>query len=283
MGELVDIGTTRLYVEERGTGSPVLVLHGGPGADHTELLGPLTPLAEDFRMLFVDQRSQGRSDRTVRETWTIAHAARDVVDLAAALQLDHYGVLGHSYGALVALQHAVDFPGAAAASVVSHGVPSARWYRLGEELAKLEPEPVRCRVEAAWQALASASTSAETARLIAEQMPFHFRDPQDARISEVNKVILQEMVHTPDVTNHMSSSDFGGFDVEEQLGDIPQPVLVLTGRYERTCPAEAAHFVAERIPRAELVVFEESAHCSYVEEPDRYVSVVRGFLRPHLI
>lgn len=283
MGALVDIGTTRLYVEERGTGSPVLVLHGGPGADHTQLLGPLTPLAEDFRMLFVDQRSQGRSDRTVRETWTVAHAARDVVDLAAALQLDHYGVLGHSYGALVTLQHAVDFPGAAAASVVSHGTPSTRWYRFEEELAKFEPESMRRRVEAAWQALDRVDTPEETARLIAEQTPFHFRDPQDERISQVNNVILQQMIHTPEVTNHMSQSNFGGFDVEEQLGDIPQPVLVLTGRYERTCPAEAAHFVAERIPRAELVVFEESAHCSYVEEPDRYVSVVRGFLRPNLI
>jgi proline iminopeptidase len=63
---LIPIGDTRLYVEERGAGYPLLVLHGGPGLDHNMFGDYLDPLADGYRLLFVDQRSQGRSIRHQR-------------------------------------------------------------------------------------------------------------------------------------------------------------------------------------------------------------------------
>src|SRR5437660_10393416 len=123
-GSLVDIGDTRLYVEERGQGSlPLLVLHGGPGMDHTMFGSYLDELGDACRLLYVDQRAQGRSDPCDKESWTLPQHAADVTALAAALGLDRYAVLGHSYGAFVALQHAVDYSGQPAASIVSAGVP----------------------------------------------------------------------------------------------------------------------------------------------------------------
>src|SRR3954470_18520230 len=103
---LVDVGDTRLYVEERGSGSlPLVVLHGGPGLDHT-MFGPyLDALGDACRLLLVDQRAQGRSERCDPSTWTLEQMAADVSALAAALQLDRYAVLGHSFGAFAALQH----------------------------------------------------------------------------------------------------------------------------------------------------------------------------------
>ena len=62
MARLVDIGDTCLHVEERGAGPlGVIALHGGPGLDHTEFGWWLDPIADDHRLLLVDQRSQGRS------------------------------------------------------------------------------------------------------------------------------------------------------------------------------------------------------------------------------
>jgi proline iminopeptidase len=70
-GELVRIDDTSLFVVERGTGYPVIVLHGGPGLDHHEFADYLDPLTDEFRLLLVDQRANGRSERPPESTWTL--------------------------------------------------------------------------------------------------------------------------------------------------------------------------------------------------------------------
>ena len=125
---LVDVGDTRLHVEERGAGDIALIaLHGGPGLDHTMFGTWLDPLGDTCRLLLVDERAQGRSEPAPPETWTLAHHARDVDALATSLDLARYAVLGHSFGAFIALQHAVDFSGRPAGTIVSHGLPSERF------------------------------------------------------------------------------------------------------------------------------------------------------------
>src|SRR5499425_3208818 len=110
-GASVRIDDCSLWVVERGPadGLPLVVLHGGPGLDHHEFGDYLDPIAATgrYRLLLVDERAQGRSDRSAPpETWTIARMAADVTDLAAELGLGSYAVLGHSFGSFLALQHA---------------------------------------------------------------------------------------------------------------------------------------------------------------------------------
>ena len=88
MGHHVEIDDTRLWVEERGGGEPLFILHGGPGLDHRMFGDYLDALGDRHRLLLVDQRSQGRSDRTPPDTWTLARLARDVSELARALDLE---------------------------------------------------------------------------------------------------------------------------------------------------------------------------------------------------
>src|SRR6478672_9952607 len=126
-GTSVRIDDCSLWVVERGPadGLPLILLHGGPGLDHHEFADYLDPVCDDgVRLLLVDQRAQGRSEPTPPGTWTLERMAQDVIMLALALKLPRYAVLGHSYGAFVALQNAVDYPGQALATVVSGGVAS---------------------------------------------------------------------------------------------------------------------------------------------------------------
>src|SRR6516225_9566781 len=89
-GRLVPIGDTRLFVVEHGQGYPLLVLHGGPGLDHTMFGDYLNQLVDQYRLILVDQRSQGRSEMSLPRTWTLVQMAGDVVALANALELEHY-------------------------------------------------------------------------------------------------------------------------------------------------------------------------------------------------
>lgn len=285
-GRLVKVADTRLFVDERGDGGvPILAFHGGPGLDHHSFGDYLDPLTDDgrYRLVLVDERAQGGSDRDADpSTWTIARMVADITDVAASLGLDRYVVLGHSFGAFLALQHAVDFPGAAATTIVSGGVASARWLaRVESELATFEPVELRQQVASSWAREATVDSEADAAALWADQIPFHFGDPRDPRIADYNRRTAAAR-YSPEVLRAFATNDYGGIEVEDRLASVAQPVLVLSGRHDRTCSAEAGAEMARLLPHAEFVVFENSGHMFFVEEQDRYLNVVRGFLDRHL-
>jgi proline iminopeptidase len=276
---LVDVGDTRLYVEERGAGDlALIVLHGGPGLDHTMFGTWLDPLGDTCRLLLVDERAQGRSEPAAPETWTLAHHARDVDALATSLGLERYAVLGHSFGAFIALQHAVEFSGRPAATIVSSGIPSERFLgHVEAQLAAFEPVELRDQVTASWAREAEARTPEDVGALLADQLPFHFADPRDPRMDEM-RVAMAGAVYAPDILRAAATNGYGHIEVEDRLADVAHPVLVLAGRHDRTCSVAGAETVARGIPGAELVVFEHSGHMAFVEEPDAYSDAVRRFL-----
>jgi proline iminopeptidase len=279
-GRLVPIGDTRLHIDERGQGAPLMILHGGPGLDHHMFGDYLDPLADRRRLIFVDQRGQGQSERAPQDTWSIEQMAADVSGLAASLELERFAVLGHSFGAFVALQHAVDFPGEASHTIVSSGVPSARYLEhVQENLASFEPESLRAQVASSWAREASAQTAEEIASLLHDQMPFHFADPIDARIADYERRTAGG-IYSPDVLRYFAQQEYGGIEVEEKLGRVLEPVLVLAGARDRVCSRPAAEAMARGVPDGRLVVFENSGHMTFVEENERYLEVVRRFLTP---
>lgn len=280
---LVPVRDTQLFVVERGApaGFPLVVLHGGPGLDHWEFADYLDALTEDgrYRLVLVDQRAQGRSDRSAPSaTWTVAEMAADLSALAVALGDERYAVLGHSFGAFVALEHAVASPGAAAATIVSSGVPSARWLEaVDRNLAEFEPVELREQVASSWARESSVTTEEEAKSLLKDQMPFHFADPRDPRIADFLTRTADEVL-APEMLKHFATADYGGIEVEHRLGEVTHPMLVLAGRHDRTCVVGAAQATAAKTPGAELVVFEHSGHMTYVEENDLYLAAVRDFL-----
>jgi proline iminopeptidase len=281
-GSLIDIGDTELFVEERGEGLPLIVLHGGPGLDHHMWGSLLDPLMDRCRLLLTDLRANGQSGRPDPATWTLERMAADVSALAAALDLDRYAVLGHSFGAMVAVQHAVDFSGQPVASIVSHGVPSERFLMsfVEQNLAAFEPLELRDRVMASWEREKSAQSAEEVLGLLRDQMPFHFADPLDPRLAQLDE-ILARGVYSPEVLRHFANEGYGGIEVEDRLGDVRHPTLVLAGRHDRTTSVAAAEAMASGIPHAELVVFEDAGHMSYVEDQAVYLRAVGDFLGRH--
>jgi proline iminopeptidase len=206
--------------------------------------------------------------------------AQDVSDLAASLEVsDAYATLGHSYGAFVVLQHAVDHPGEPRGTIVSSGIAAARWLAgVERELAAFEPADLREQVTASWAREAEVRTEAEVDALMTDQLPFHFREPRGHPLAEYLRKTAGLARYAPDVIRHFAAQDYGGIAVEDRLGGATHPVLVLAGRHDRVCPAAASEDMARRLPNGELVVFENSAHMTFVEEQDRYLAVVRQFL-----
>jgi len=282
-GHYIRLDDTSLFVEERGDGYPLLILHGAPGViDHRFFGNYLDPLCDRYRLILVDARSHGRSEPAAESTWSFEQFVKDVSALARAMKLDRYAVLGHSYGAFVALQHAVSFPGDAAQTIISNGVPSIRflWEHVERSLRHFEPAELREQVTASWEREKTAQTQEDVASLLHDQMPFHFADPYDPRIPEFEK-ITAPAAYAPAVLRHFANQGYGLFDCEAELSGIKQPLLVLAGRHDRTCSVEAAEAITRAVPGSELVIFERSGHAPFVEEQERYIAAVRNFLDRH--
>jgi proline iminopeptidase len=281
-GGLVRLDDTSLYVEERGEGPAVIVLHGGPGMDHEQFADYLDLLCQGFRLIFVDQRAHGRSERPPRSTWTLSRIAQDVIMLARALDLDRYAVLGHSWGASVALQNAVDYPGMASVLVVANGVPSRRWgVAVERNLAVIEPPKLRLQFADAFARYSSVVTEQDCAAVMKDLFPFYFADPRDPRIEEfLSKT--KDALFSPEMFQASAAPGPLQVELEERLVEIQVPTLLLAGRFDRACAPEASEAMAAAISGSELHILEASGHMTYVEEQRSFLTFVGDFLHRNL-
>ena len=95
----VDSGGILIYYKSIGQGAPLLVVHGGPGASHDYLLPHLLPLARTHRLIFIDERGSGRSQKLENaKGYTVETMVEDVEAVRQALELGKIALLGHSYG-----------------------------------------------------------------------------------------------------------------------------------------------------------------------------------------
>jgi proline iminopeptidase len=260
-----------LWIEELGAGFPVFVLHGGPGLDHQHFRPWLDPLAEEFRLLYVDQRGQGRSQRVDPASLSVGVFARDVDLAAEALELARFALLGHSFGAIVASHHAIEL-GTADGYVISGG---------GDSSAALERD-VAASLEAlgeagkpiaeSWEREQTVETEEEFRQLMRVQWPFHFAGPVPAGFRD-------ETIYTPEVIRHFASAGYGDFDYVPDLHRVTRPTLVVVGEEDRTTTLRAARVLHEGIERSELDVIPAVGHMSFMEAPDDYLGAVRPFLR----
>src|SRR5690348_10492942 len=104
----VDANGVMLYYLTFGRGEPLLILHGGPGASHDYFLPYLLPLARHHRLVFIDERGSGRSQKLQDPSgYTVENMVEDVEAVRQALSLDKITLLGHSYGGVLAQAYAL--------------------------------------------------------------------------------------------------------------------------------------------------------------------------------
>jgi proline iminopeptidase len=260
-----------LFVEEVGSGFPVIVLHGGPGMDHTMFRPWLDPLGDEFRLLYVDERGQGRSGRVDPATLSLEVFARDVDLLADALGLDAFALLGHSFGAIITTWHAVNL-GTAEAYVISGGADSSAALEADVQASFETLGEKRAAIEASWAREQSVATEEEVASQIADQAPFHFHREPPAGVFDAT-------VYSPDVLRHFANAGYGDFDYRAGLAGVTRPTLVVVGDHDLTTTPRAARVLHEGIPGSELTVIANAGHMSFVEEQQPYLIAVRDFLR----
>jgi proline iminopeptidase len=260
-----------LNVEEVGDGFPLVVLHGGPGLDHRMFRPYLDPLAEEFRLLYVDERGQGLSDRVDPATLSLERFARDVDLLADVLGLERFALLGHSFGAIVTTWHATEL-GTAAAYVISGGGDSSAALMADVEASLAALGPDGEAITESWEHEKTVETEDELRELLRVQMPFHFAGAVPPGYGD-------DMVLSPDALRHFANVGYGDFDYTDKLAEVRAPTLVIVGEHDRTTTPRAARVLHEGIPGSRLEIVPGVGHLSFVEAPEEYRRRVGKFLR----
>src|ERR671935_301485 len=259
-----------------GSGYPLMLLHGGPGLDHHEFRPWLDPLAGmGFRLLYVDERGQGKSPRVDPSELSIKVFSHDIDRLARALDLGAFAVLGHSFGAFIALSHALE-RGSANQYVISAGVASASALMadIEREIDTFEPPYRREQIKRSWDEEPSLRTVEQARELSAAQMPFHFWEMGDAYSRYMQS---DDTVYAPEVLAHFAANGYGNFEWLDHLRWISRPMLVICGRYDRACTLPRSEEIHREVEGSELVVIEKAAHMTFVEQPKPYIDAVRGW------
>jgi len=256
----------------------LLVLHGGPGADHAYLLPQMLALTPEFELVFYDQRGGGRSKEAepTRVTWETQ--VNDLSRLVAELGIDPLSIVGYSWGGLLALLYAIAAAGGRVAPRPSRlvlidpaPVTTAHRAAFEAEFARRQGGPAirRLRDELAASGLKDRDPAAHRQRAFELSVAGYFADP--ARAMEL----------TPfRVTGRVQQSiweSLGRFDLTSSLATVRCPSLVVHGRQD-PIPLESSEAVAGAL-HSEFVALDDCGHVPYVEQPDRLFGALRDFLR----
>lgn len=278
----VDHGRVWFARDARRDGVPLLVLHGGPGAASYYVEPLAEALAEHRPTIVFDQLGCGRSEQPDDPSlWTFDRAVREVDQVREALGLDRCHLLGQSWGGWLSIEYmcrgSEGILGLVLAST-SASIPqfASEARRLIEEL----PEPARTTlIELGERGEYDAPEYGEAVmefyrRHLCRLDPWPEAMQKSAAELEHNQVYLTMNGPTEfDVIGTLRT-----WDRTPDLGRIGVPTLVTCGRHDEITPA-CSETIRDGIPDARMVVFEHSAHCAHLEEPELYASVVESFLR----
>lgn len=266
---LARVNGTDLFYIEAGSGPACLVLHGGLGFDHTYLHPWLDPLGDVFGLVYYDHRGNGRSGRPPLETLTFAQFCDDANALRELLDVEKVAVMGHSYGGFIALEYALRYPGRLSHLVLVDTAPAFK--NVDEVFANAERKGTDEMMEVL--RAPSPEEDAELMRMMRVIAPLYFRR-FDEELSD--RMMADTIVSAS--AGMRGEELLAEYDVTSRLGEIRAPTLVLVGRDDFICPPSQAAIMHEGIAGSELVVFEESGHFPWVEEPDAFFGAIRDWL-----
>jgi proline iminopeptidase len=283
----VDANGVMIYYEEFGRGEPLMIVHGGPGASHDYLI----PLARQNRLIFIDERGSGKSEKPDDvKKYTVENMAEDVEAVRKALDLGKINLLGHSYGGVLALAYALKYQENLSHLILcSTFASTSEMNKVFEKIKENMTPELRERInKMESEGLYGHGLPYEQNRYTQEYMtaawgegyfPYLYQRKPDPSYDPTSQGFAWNLYR------EMWGSD-GEFVIDgnlksveyvDRLHTIKVPTLVNCGDHDECAPSlsEEMH---EKIPGSKLVIFPDSGHMTFVDQPDLVIETIESFL-----
>jgi proline-specific peptidase len=280
----IDVPGGRVWYERLGRGSetPVLTLHGGPGAAHYYIRPFAEELAKTRPVILYDQLGCGLSEKPDDPSlWTFERSIMELNDVRDALGLDRCHLFGQSWGGWLAIEYLTGAVEGIEKVILASTSASIRQFtaearRLIEQL----PEPHRTALIDGGKRGEYDSPAYKAAVDVFYDRHLCRMEPWPEAMKKTSEELDGNQVYL--TMNGPTEFDVIGaalrnWDRSGDLGKITQPTLVTCGRYDEITPACSETLVAG-IPDARMIVFEHSAHVAHLEETPAYTAAVVDFL-----
>jgi pimeloyl-ACP methyl ester carboxylesterase len=249
----------------------LLVLHGGPGFDHSTMRPYFDRFADSHHVVYLDHRGNGRSSGE-RATWTLAQWGDDVKAFCDALGIVKPIVYGNSFGGMVAMSYATRYPAHPSKLILSS---TAARMQMAETLRVFEAKggtEARNAAEKFWRDFDEASL-ADYMRLC---MPLY--NPPGSK--EGGAAIQRRAIMRTETMRHFSLGEIKTMNALPDLARIACPVLVLGGREDPITPVLCASEIFAALPKdaARIEIFDGAGHGVHRDRPDEAEQVLRSFL-----
>lgn len=255
------VGDLDVYVEEHGSGDPVLLVTGlgGVGAGW----GPQIPrFAERYRTVVPDHRGAGRT-AAPPHGYTVEQLARDMAGLLRSLDATPAHVVGSSLGGAIAMLMALEHP-----DTVRSLVLASTWGRTDPYVERLFGLRRRILEELGHEAFVQHT-------MLLLHSPRFLHEHWDA----FQAFEQQPRSSPPDPTVQLARLDMViAHDALDRLGEIRVPATILAGELDVVIPPYLSEELARHLPQARLHLVPGAGHSVYAERPDAFFEIVRGFL-----
>jgi proline iminopeptidase len=264
-----------LYARTVGRGRPMIVLHGGPDFDHAYLLPDLDRWRDAFHLIYFDQRGRGRSAEGVRpEDVTLASDVDDIERVRERFGFGSPAVLGHSWGAVLALEYALRHP-----THVSHLVlmnPAPVTTSDVAVLRKYYLERIGVEMDRQREIMASPAYQAGDPETNYARYRIHFRpalkrtEDYEKLMASMRAAFLRQgsagIVKARAVEDRLMRDTWEkpDYDLLPRLRTLKVPTLVIWGDAD-FIPLEISEHIARAIPNAQLTTIEGCGHFTYME------------------
>jgi proline iminopeptidase len=289
----VDAHGVLIYYQIIGHGTALMIVHGGPGASHDYFLPYLLPLARTNRVVFIDERGSGRSEKLEDASqYTVENMVEDVEAVRQALHLGKISLLGHSYGGVLAQAYAFKYQ-----QNLTHLILGGTFYStaemnkvLAEEKAAMPPEVLAKLNELEKAGLFGKGKDWEKGRYPDEYaklawgdgyFPYLYQHHPDPNYDPV----AGNTTNSWDLYREMWGSD-GEFIIDgnlksveylDKLPSIHVPTLMICGDHDESNP-RMSRTMHEKIAGSKLVIVPQAGHMAFVDQPNFYIKAINDFL-----
>ena len=266
---MLKVDHSQLYYSAMGRGPACLVMHGGLGVDHTWLHPWLDPVSDLMKLVYYDHRGNGRSTCEDPASISIETLCADAEALRAHLGEERVGLIGHAYGALVAMQYALEHPHRVSHLVLLGAAPRLNFAQFGLAAQRRGASE---RQLAVLSRLASGSDD-EFGEALQELLPLYLHKPHGDEYQR-----FASRTRWSAAAFRRGAEVAARFDLTPRLGEIQAPTLIVAGDDDAITPIERAEVLHRGIPNSELYIIPRSGHVPHFEQPEPFLWVVRGWL-----
>ncbi len=278
----VDIGGCRLFFDVEGAKlrpdgprmrevPTVILLHGGPGADHSIFKPAYSQLADIAQVIYFDHRGDGRSDgRDDSARWRLSQWGDDVKALCDALEIERPIVMGLSFGGYVAMSYALRHPDHPAKLILCSTAASPSKKEIQVEVFERLGGAAAGAAARAFLEDPTRDASRDFGRLCG---PLYRRSPHDPDVDA-------RTIWNPRLMAAFRRGERETMNFLPKLNRIKCPTLVMVGEDDPMTPVPCAEEIVAALP-PDLVRFERFAgagHGIVADQPDRFFEVLRAFL-----